>query len=154
MTGKNASSTPPSNLNILLPPSLRRLFAPAAFPRYIRVFLDWCRHRPAPPRDWPSHPLKHAKRDVALDKSYATNATRNARTAPDTSPCRTPDARRNNDNTAVDGAVADLAHEDRTQHARAPHHLPYAQDPPADDSAEPHGRPGAGAVLPTGTVSR
>lgn len=47
--------------------------------------------------------------------------------------------------------VADIAHEDRAQHARAPHHLPHAQDPPADGSAEPHGRPGAGAVLPPGT---
>ena len=46
--------------------------------------------------------------------------------------------------------AADLAHEDRPQHARAQDNLPDSQDPSADDPAESDGRPGVGAVLPTG----
>ncbi|CAM9836535.1 unnamed protein product, partial [Ectocarpus fasciculatus] len=45
--------------------------------------------------------------------------------------------------------AAHIADEDRPQHEGAPHHLPDSQDPPADDSVEPHDRPGSGAVLPT-----
>lgn len=141
-------------------PSLRHPFAPTAFWPPTRVFLDCCRRQPAGPcpalprSGFGLPPVKTREYSLALDTFHAANTTRNPRTARNTHVAVAEHRMHNGTKPRWPStAVADIAHEDRPQHARAPHHLPYAQDPPADDSAEPHGRPGAGAVLPTGVVS-